>query len=100
MPRFPCGDKASRIASRILSASGGGAADDDLGKFGPIAIYVGGSGEVHFRDVSYRDLSLKRFVKEELSPNYRMLRLLSRYTRLLERRTDSGVADVLFTRQG
>ena len=42
------------------AANGGGAADDDLGKFGPIAIYVGGSGEVHFRDVSYRDLSLKR----------------------------------------
>ena len=60
-------------------ASGGGAADDDLGKFGPIAIYVGGSGEVHFRDVSYRDLSLKRFVKEELSPNYRMLRLTPFY---------------------
>ena len=26
------------------AASGGGAADDDLGKFGPIAIYVGGIG--------------------------------------------------------
>jgi hypothetical protein len=60
-------------------AGGGGAADDDLGKFGPIAIYVGGSGEVHFRDVSYRDLSLKRLVKEELSPNYRMLRLTPFY---------------------
>ena len=59
--------------------SGGGAADDELGKFGPIAIYVGGSGEVHFRDVSYRDLSLKRLVKEELSPNYRMLRLTPFY---------------------
>ena len=57
------------------SASGGGAADDDLGAFGPIAIYVGGSGEVRFRDVSYRDLSLKRVVPEQLSSNYRMLRL-------------------------
>ena len=59
--------------------NGGGAADDDLGKFGPIALYVGGAGAVHFRDVSYRDLSLKRVVKEELSPNYSMLRLTPFY---------------------
>ena len=73
--------------------SGGGAADDELGKFGPIAIYVGGSGEVHFRDVSYRDLSLKRFVKEELSANYRMLRLTPFYYSFA-----SGAAD--FDRDG
>ena len=61
------------------SANGGGAADDEVGKFGPIAIYAGGSGEVRFRDVSYRDLSLKRSVKEELSPNFQMLRLTPFY---------------------
>jgi hypothetical protein len=61
------------------ASNGGGAADDDLGKFGPIAIYAGGSGTVHFRDVSYRDLSLKRVVKEELSSNYQMLRLTPFY---------------------
>jgi hypothetical protein len=60
-------------------ANGGGAADDDLGRFGPIAIYVGGSGEVHYRDASYRDLSLKRVVKEQLSPDFRMLRLTPFY---------------------
>jgi hypothetical protein len=75
------------------AANGGGAADDDLGKFGPVAIYVGGSGEVHFRDVSVRDLSLKRLVKEELSPNYRMLRLTPFYYSFA-----SGAAD--FDRDG
>ena len=50
-----------------------------LGAFGPIALYVGGAGEVHFRDVSYRDLSLKRVVAEQLSPNYRMLQLTPFY---------------------
>ena len=35
---------------------GGGAADDEIGKFGPVAIYVGGTGEVRFKDVAYRDL--------------------------------------------
>ena len=75
------------------SASGGGAADDDVGTFGPIAIYVGGSGQVHFRDVWYRDLSLKRVVKEELSPNYQMLRLTPFYYSF-----SSGAAD--FDRDG
>ena len=75
------------------SASGGGAADDDVGQFGPIAIYVGGSGEVRFRDVSYRDLSLKRMVKEELSPNFQMLRLTPFYYSFA-----SGAAD--FDRDG
>jgi 3-keto-disaccharide hydrolase/FG-GAP-like repeat len=75
------------------AGTGGGAADDDLGKFGPIAIYVGGSGQVHFRDVSYRDLSLKRVIKEELSPNYQMLRLTPFYYSFA-----SGAAD--FDRDG
>lgn len=61
------------------AGNGGGAADEDLGKFGPIALYVGGSGQVHFRDVSYRDLSLKRAVKEELSPNFQIVRLTPFY---------------------
>ena len=75
------------------SGSGGGAADDDLGAFGPIAIYVGGSGEVRFRDVSYRDLSLKRMVPEQLSTNYRILRLTPFYYSFA-----SGAAD--FDRDG
>jgi hypothetical protein len=75
------------------SANGGGAADEEVGKFGPVAIYVGGSGEVRFRDVSYRDLSLKRVVKEQLSSNYQMLRLTPFYYSFA-----SGAAD--FDRDG
>ena len=60
-------------------STGGGAADEDAGKFGPVALYVGGSGEVRFRDVGYRDLGLKRFAKEQLSPNFRMQRLTPYY---------------------
>ncbi len=46
-----------------------------MGQFGPIALYAGGTGEVRFRDVSYKDVSLKRSVKEETSPWFRMQRL-------------------------
>ena len=59
--------------------TGGGAADEDAGKFGPVALYVGGTGEVRFRDVGYKDLGLKRLAKEELSPNFRMQRLTPYY---------------------
>jgi len=58
---------------------GGGAADEELGAFGPIALYAGGAGDVRFREVSYRDLSVKRLVAEHLSPNYRKLQLTPFY---------------------
>jgi hypothetical protein len=57
----------------------GGAADETVGAFGPIALYVGGTGEVRFRDVSYKDLSLKEALPEKLSPNYRMTQLTPFY---------------------
>jgi hypothetical protein len=56
-------------------AGGSVAVDEAMGKFGPIAIYVGGSGEVRFRDLSYKDVNLKRSAKEETSANFRMQRL-------------------------
>ena len=59
--------------------AGGGAADEDLGRFGPVALYVGGTGDVTFRDVSYKDLGIKRFPKEQISPNFRMQRLTPYY---------------------
>ena len=61
------------------AAGTGGAADEELGLFGPIALFAGGTGEVHFRDVSYRDLSVKPIAPEQLSPNFRMVRLTPFY---------------------
>ena len=60
-------------------SGGGGAADEDVGAFGPVALHVGGSGEVRFRGVSYKDLSLKEVPVESVSPNYRMMRLTPFY---------------------
>jgi len=59
--------------------SGGGAADETLGRFGPIALYVGGTGPVRFRDVAYKDMSVKHVPVETLSANYRMMRLTPFY---------------------
>ena len=43
---------------------------------------------------------IRRFRAYVLADNVRMLRLLSRHTRILERRTASGVTELLFEPQG
>ena len=53
----------------------GGATDDGMKGFGPVALYVGGTGAVHFKDVSVRDLAPKVEAAEETSSRYRMQRL-------------------------
>ena len=53
---------------------GGDTADDQNG-YGPIALYVGGTGEVRFKDVSTRDLQPKIEPEEQVSSHFRMQRL-------------------------
>lgn len=72
----------ANIVRAFLNEAGemaGGAADDDAGRYGPIALYVGGSGEVRFKDVSYKDLSFKVAPREEVSSNFRIQRLNELY---------------------
>ena len=49
------------------------------GKYGPIALYVGGTGEVRFKDVAYADLNARTFEAEKVSNNFRMQRLSEFY---------------------
>jgi hypothetical protein len=56
-----------------------GAADDDAGTFGPIALYAGGTGEVRFRSVGYKDLGFRVLPDEKVSPNFRMQRINDYY---------------------
>ena len=63
------------VNTGLQGAGGSAAVDEAMGRFGPIALYAGGTGEVRFRDVSYKDLNLKRFVTEQTSPHFRMQRL-------------------------
>jgi 3-keto-disaccharide hydrolase len=53
----------------------GGQAEDSAGKYGPIALYVGGTGEVRFKDVAYADLNARPFEAERTSPNFRTQRI-------------------------
>jgi hypothetical protein len=52
-----------------------GAAEYEDGRYGPVALYVGGTGEVRFRDVAYKDLAIKVMPAEKVSTHFRMQRL-------------------------
>jgi 3-keto-disaccharide hydrolase/FG-GAP-like repeat len=47
----------------------------DINAFGAIALYVGGTAEARYRDVSYQDVGLKRFAVEKTSPNFTARRI-------------------------
>jgi Domain of Unknown Function (DUF1080)/FG-GAP-like repeat len=67
----------------------GGLAEDASGKYGPIALYVGGSGEARFKDVAYADLNARPFEAEKISSNFRVQRINEFYYSY-----SSAVADV------
>jgi hypothetical protein len=54
------------------SGSTSGEADDNVASFGPVALYVGGTGEVRFKDVELKDLGRRVLPDEEVSSRFRM----------------------------
>jgi hypothetical protein len=50
----------------------GGVAEEEHARFGAIALHAGGSGEVRFRSVSYKDLQPRVARPEEVSRRFRM----------------------------
>jgi hypothetical protein len=58
---------------------GGGVTEPEAGSYGPIALYAGGTGDVQFKDVSYKDLALLKRDPEEVSSHFRMQRLSDFY---------------------
>ena len=65
----PCVGTAARSAPRE------GTPTSTLGKYGPIALYVGGTGSVTFKDLAYADLIPRPFAAEKSSANFRTQRL-------------------------
>jgi hypothetical protein len=57
------------------SGNMGGVAEEEFGRYGPIALYAGGPGEVRFKDVAYKDLSAKVLPQEQVSSRFRMQRI-------------------------
>ena len=55
-------------------AGGGLAIDPETGNFGPVALYVGGAGEVRFKNLALRDLQRRVTPAEKTSPRFRAQR--------------------------
>ena len=72
---------ADLIGFSVNGARGGanGVTEDQMMGYGPIALYAGGSGEVRFKEVSYKDLNPKFEPEEKVSPNFRMQRISDFY---------------------
>jgi hypothetical protein len=58
-------------ASVNAPVGGGLAIDQDTGTFGPIALYVGGTGEVRFKNLALKDLQRRVTPTEKTSPHFR-----------------------------
>ncbi len=56
-----------------------GTTNDRMMGFGPLALYAGGSGEVQFKDIAYKDLNPKFEPTEAVSPHFRMQRISDFY---------------------
>jgi hypothetical protein len=67
------------ILRAALNASpaglGAGVTEDDSTGFGSLGLYVGGSGEVRFKDIGYKDLGVKDAPPEQISSRFKMQRL-------------------------
>ena len=56
-----------------------GTTEDSMGKYGPIALFVGGTAAASFKDLAYADLNARPFEAEKTSPNFRVQRLSEFY---------------------
>ena len=65
----------ANILRAFLNDAGGigdSVAETEYGAYGPFALYVGGTGEVRFKDVSYKDLQPRVAQPEKVSSRFRM----------------------------
>ncbi len=68
-----------RVFVNDSGAGGGGPTNFDAGNYGPIALYVGGTGGVAFKDIAYRDLLIQPREEEKTGTRFRAQQLSDFY---------------------
>jgi hypothetical protein len=56
-----------------------GQADDDVARYGPVALYIGGTGEIRFKQVELKDLGRRFQPDEQVFSRFRMQRISDFY---------------------
>ena len=75
-----------------------GQADEEIAKYGPVALYAGGTGEVRFKQVELKDLGRRSLPEEQVSSRFRMQRISDFYTAWSAAAADidhDGILDVI-----
>jgi hypothetical protein len=72
---------ADLIGATLNSGRGGanGVTSDQMMGYGPLALWAGGTGEIRFKDIAYKDLNPKFEPEEKVSPHFRMQRISDFY---------------------
>jgi len=52
-----------------------GQADEEIARYGPVALYAGGTGEVRFKQIELKELGRRVIPHEEVSSRFRMQRI-------------------------
>jgi Domain of Unknown Function (DUF1080)/FG-GAP-like repeat len=91
---------ADLVGMTLNSGRGGsnGVTSDRMMGYGPLALYAGGSGEVRFKEIAYKDLNPKFEPEEKVSPHFRMQRISDFYYAWCAAAADinhDGVLDVI-----
>ena len=63
----------------LNDGNGTTAVTDSTGNYGPIALYIGGSGEARFKDFKYKDYAVKYTPKEQTSARFQIQQLSDFY---------------------
>ena len=70
---------ANIIRAFINNAGPSGVAEDEMGRFGAVALYVGGTAGVEFRGIAWKDLAVKFRPVEQVSRRFRAQQLSDFY---------------------
>jgi hypothetical protein len=91
---------ADLIGAALNSGRGGanGVTTDQMMGYGPLALWAGGSGEVRFKEIAYKDLNPKSEPEEKVSSHFRMQRISDFYYAWCAAAADinhDGILDVI-----